>query len=150
MGFPRQEYWSVLPFPSSEDLPNPGIEPASPAWQVDSLPLNHLGNWLFYKKRTPPLPLSFPLPSFASPSELINTWHNYLLHPPHVRMWASLVVQLVKNLPAIQETRVQLLDGEDSLEKEMSTHSSILAWRIPWTEEPGRLQSMGSQESDTT
>ena len=51
----------------------------------------------------------------------------------------------VKNLPAIQETQVQSLGWEDSLEKGMATHSSILAWRIPWTEEPGELQSMGSQ-----
>ena len=58
---------------------------------------------------------------------------------------ASLIDQLVKNLPAMQETRVQFLGGEDPLEKEMATHSSILAWRIPWTEEPGRLQSMGLQ-----
>ena len=64
--------------------------------------------------------------------------------------WASLVVQLVKNLPAVQETRVRFLGWEDLLEKEMATHSSILAWRIPWTEEPGRLQSIGFQESDTT
>ena len=58
---------------------------------------------------------------------------------------ASLVAQTVKNLPARQETRVQSLGWEDPLEKEMATHSSILAWEIPWTEEPGRLQSMGSQ-----
>ena len=50
----------------------------------------------------------------------------------------------------MQETRVRFLDPEDLLEKEMATYSSILAWRIPWTEEPGRLQSMGSQESDPT
>ena len=50
----------------------------------------------------------------------------------------------------MQETWVQFLGQEDPLEKEMATHSSILAWRIPWTEEPGRLQSMGLQESDTT
>ena len=49
-----------------------------------------------------------------------------------------------------QETQVQSLGQEDSLEKEMATHSSILAWEIPWTEEPGRLQSMGSQELDMT
>ena len=61
-----------------------------------------------------------------------------------------LIAQLVKNLPAMQETRVQLLGQEDPLEKEMATHSSILAWRILRTEEPGRLQSMGSQKSDTT
>ena len=56
----------------------------------------------------------------------------------------------VKNLPAMQENQVQSLGWEDPLEKEMATHSSILAWRIPWTEEPSGLQSMGSQESDTT
>ena len=59
--------------------------------------------------------------------------------------WASLIAQLVKNPPAMQETPVRFLGGEDPLEKEMATHSSILAWKIPWTEEPGRLQSLGSQ-----
>ena len=58
---------------------------------------------------------------------------------------ASLVAQLVKNLPAMEETWVQFLGWEDPLEKEMATHSSILAWRIPCTEDPGGLQSMGSQ-----
>ena len=58
---------------------------------------------------------------------------------------ASLVAHLVKNPPAMWETWVWFLSGEDPLEKGMATHSSILAWRIPWTEEPGRLQSMGSQ-----
>ena len=57
----------------------------------------------------------------------------------------SLVAQMVKNLPAMQETQVQSLGWEDPLEKGMETHSSILAWRIPWTEEPGGLPSMGSQ-----
>ena len=64
--------------------------------------------------------------------------------------WASLVAQSVKNLPAVQETWVRSLGWEDALEKEMATHSSILAWEILWTEEPGRLQCMGSQESNTT
>ena len=59
--------------------------------------------------------------------------------------WASLVAQSVKNLPAVQETQVRSLGWEDPLEKEMATHSSILAWKISWTEEPGGLQSMGSQ-----
>ena len=54
-------------------------------------------------------------------------------------------VQMVKNLPAMQEIWVRSLDGEDPLEKGMATHSSILAWNIPWTEELGRLQSMGFQ-----
>ena len=53
------------------------------------------------------------------------------------------VAQMVKNLPTMQETWVQSLGGEDPLEKEMTTHSSILAWETPWTEEPGGLQSMG-------
>ena len=52
---------------------------------------------------------------------------------------------MVKNLPAMQETQLQSLGWEDPLEKRMAIHSSILAWRIQWTEEPGRLQSMGSQ-----
>ena len=60
------------------------------------------------------------------------------------------MAQLVKNLPAIQETRVRSLNWEDLLEKGMAINSSILAWRIPWTEEPGRLQAMGSQESNMT
>ena len=63
---------------------------------------------------------------------------------------SSLIGQLVKNLPAVWETWVQSLDQEDPLGKEMATHSSMLAWSIPWAEEPGRLQSMGSQESDMT
>ena len=57
----------------------------------------------------------------------------------------SLVVQMVKSLPTMQETWVQSLDQEDPLEKGMATHCSILAWKIPWIEEPGGLQSMGSQ-----
>ena len=55
---------------------------------------------------------------------------------------ASLVTQMVKNLPAVQETRIRSLGQEDPLEKGMAIHSSILAWRIPWTEEPGELQSI--------
>ena len=59
--------------------------------------------------------------------------------------YLSLVAQTVKCLPVMRETQVQSLDREDPLEKEMTTHSSILAWRILWVEEPGRLQSTGSQ-----
>ena len=57
----------------------------------------------------------------------------------------SLVVQMVKHMPAMRETRVQSLSWEDPLEKEMATHSSTLAWKIPWMEESGGLQSMGLQ-----
>ena len=59
--------------------------------------------------------------------------------------FTSLVAKTVKNLPAMQETWLQSLGWEDLLEKEMATHSSVLAWRVPWTEEPGGLQSFGSQ-----
>ena len=60
-------------------------------------------------------------------------------------IWLSLVAQTVKNPPVMQETWVRYLSQETPLEKRMATHSSILAWRIPWTEEPGGLQSTGSQ-----
>ena len=64
----------------------------------------------------------------------------------------SLVAQVVRHLPAMQETQVRYLGWEDPLEKEMATHSSTLAWKIPWTEEPGRLPGSpwGLKESDTT
>ena len=60
------------------------------------------------------------------------------------------MAQTVKSLPTMQETRLGSLVWEDPLKKEMATHSGILAWEIPWTEEPGRLQFMGPQESDMT
>ena len=60
-------------------------------------------------------------------------------------LWASLVAHTVKNRPAKQETWVQSMGWADPLEKGMAIHSSVLAWRIPWSEEPDRLQSMGSQ-----
>ena len=59
--------------------------------------------------------------------------------------WASLVAQMVKNLPVMQDTQVRSLGREDPLEKGMATHSSFLTWRIPWTQQPGGLPSMGSQ-----
>ena len=62
-----------------------------------------------------------------------------------LKVGASLVSQSVKNPPAMQETQIQFLGWEDPLKKEMAIHSSILAWEIPWTEEPGGLQSMGLQ-----
>ena len=71
-------------------------------------------------------------------------WRRDRLPTPY--SWASLVAQLVKNPPAIRETWVRSLSRDNPLEEGMATHSSILAWRIPWTEEPGQLQSTGSQE----
>ena len=71
-----------------------------------------------------------------------NTDFSILIVP----YWASLVAQMVEHLPTMQETWVQCLGREDPLWKEITTHFSILAWRIPWTEEPGGLQSMGLQK----
>ena len=71
------------------------------------------------------------------------------IRPWHESSGPSLVAQMVKNLPAMQETQFQSLSQEDPLEKEMATRSSILVQRIPWTEEPGGLQSMGMQKSWT-
>ena len=82
------------------------------------------------------------------PSELVDQCFH--LYHVQIDLQNRLVAQSVKNLLEIQETWVQSLGWEDPLEKEMAIHSSILAWRIPWTEEPARLQSLGSQELDTT
>ena len=86
---------------------------------------------------------------------IIKHWNHSIIGPPvgpeqgfmisFPILWASLVAQMVKNLSAMQETWVLSLCWENPLEKAMVTHSSIFSWRIPWTEEPGELQSMGSQ-----
>ena len=72
-------------------------------------------------------------------------WNFELILTHYVSLWASLVAQNVKNLPAMRETWIWCLGWEDPLEKGTATHSNILAWGIPWTEEPGGLQPMGSQ-----
>ena len=96
-----------------------------------------------------PLPMGFSRQQYWSGVPLSSPY----MYTPGAN---SLVAQSVKkqnktkHLPAVQETWVQSLGQEDPLEKEMPTHSSIHAWKIPWTEEPGRLQSMGLQELDTT
>ena len=125
MEFSRPEYWSGLPFPSPGDLSNPGIEPRSPAFQADSLPAElHCG---FLK--------------------LAAISHGALYTHGLTILRASLVAQMVKkkNLPALWEIWVPSLGWKDLLEKGTATHFSILAWRIPWTEEPGGLQSVESQ-----
>ena len=94
------------------------------------------------------LPLAGEVLTLQQSSLFLHTIIVYLHHNNNMR--ACLIVQLVKNLPAMQETQVQSLGQEDPLEKEMATHSSILARRILWTEEPGRLLSTGLQESDRT
>jgi len=120
MEFPRQEYWSRLLFPSPGGLLYPGMEPTSPVLQVGSL-----------LAKPPGKPLSY---------------HNVMLIiTAKTFPWAFPVAQTVKNLPTMQETQVRTLGWEDPLEKGMATYFSIRAWKIPWTEESGRLQSMRSQ-----
>ena len=113
MGFSRQEYWSGLPCPAPGDLPDPGIKPSF-------LMSPALAGRFFTTSAT-------------------REAHSFLVGS--LNMWASPVVQIVKNLPIMQETRVQSLSWEDLLEKGMANHSSILVSRIPWTEEPGGLLS---------
>ena len=83
--------------------------------------------------------------SSAGPAERQRPVEGHKLILKFTQMLASLVAQRVKNPLATQETQVQSLRWEDPLEKGMATHSSILAWRTPWTEKPGKLQFMGSQ-----
>ena len=86
------------------------------------------------------------IPKFMCfPAALLTSPGLFLFWVCTMFSWASLVVQTVKRLPAVQETRVRSLGWEDPLEKEMATHSSTLAWKIPWTEDARRLQSMRSQ-----
>ena len=92
-------------------------------------------------RRTPLLTLICEINTFVFAHAAQEEEERFLIHP----LPASLVAQMVKNLPAMRETLVWSLGQEDPWEKEMAPHSSILAWKIPWTEEPGRLQSMGSQ-----
>ena len=93
------------------------------------------GKWLVLLTLSQPL---IPPPS-------ITFWIWFWGH--HLFLFQSVVTQMVKNRPAMRETRVRSLHWEDPLEESMATHFSILAWRIPWTEEPGGLQSMGSQRA---
>ena len=160
MGFSKQESWSGLPLPSLGDLPDPGIKSRSPALQADSLPSEPPGkpmisitfqlmfvnllNWIAADQLSKRIAVtSFPDGSVGKESACIAGVPGSIpgsgrstgegIGYPLQYSWASLVVQLVKNLPAMQETWVQSLGWEDSLEKGKATHSSILAWRIPRT-----------------
>ena len=150
MGFPRQEYWSGLSFPSPGDLPDSGIEPSSPTLQADSLPSEPPGNPLRHYS-TCQLILSCPTEMHLWSLKEVNAYIKYTTY--HVYRPTFLVfphLYVLENLLAMQETQVWLLGQEDPLEKEMTTHSTILAWRIPWTEEPGGLHPWGLKELDTT
>ena len=108
------------------------------------------GRFLYFRRLRPGSGAVLAASLWTTFSFSINKLPHQILYPLSFRQpfkphRASLVAQMVKNLPTMQETWVQSLGWEDCLEKGMATHSSILAWRIPRTEEPGGLQSMGSQ-----
>ena len=147
MGFSRQEYWSGLPCPLPGDLSNPRIEPTSPESPA-------FGRQILYHWATgEPLGRSYIYPVSTSICIHID-WsmsisihiytHTYIYRLFYFKDWL-MWAQMVMNLPAMPETQVQSLGQENPLEKAMTTHSCILAWRILWTEKPGGLQSMGSQ-----
>ena len=153
MGFPRQEYWSGLPFSSPGDLPNPRMEPRSPALtgglfttELPGKPNVCIPLTNSYVKILTPLSDSIrrrDLRKGLGPALMNGT--GPLIKKPHRAPKGFPGGQTVKSLPVMQETRVQSLGREDPLEEGMAAHSSILSWRIPWTEEPSGLQSMGSQ-----
>ena len=130
VGFSRQESWSGLPCPPLGDLPDPVIKPGS--------------------LKSPQLRGRFFITSAswdAHSTSLLIILYIYIYIYIYSEGQASLMAQLVKNPPAMRDTRVRSWSQEDPLEEEMATHSNILAWRIPRTEEPGGLQSMGSQRA---
>ena len=117
------------------------MKPWSPASQADSLPFELQGSVFIYLAAS----------GLSCVMRALQLWHVgsvVVVGPASQR--TCIVAQSVKNLPAMQETWVRFLGREDPLEKEMATHSIILTWKIPWTEEPVRVQTMGSQELDTT
>ena len=109
--------------------------PAMPKTRVQSL------GW---EESLQPTPVFLQKSLVATAYGVAESWTKWLCNLT-LSLWASLVAQTVKYLPAMWETWVRSLGREFPLEKEMETHSSTLTWKIPWTEEPGRLQSMGSQ-----
>ena len=150
MGFLKQEYWRGLPFLYPGDFPDPGIEPASPALASKFFTTEPLGkpisNYIPQlkkkKEKKRKVTVGFSNSSVGKESscnaggassipESGRSAEEEIGHPLQYS-WASLVAQLVKNLPAVQKTWVPSLGWEDSLEIGKATHSSILAWRIPW------------------
>ena len=148
LGFSRQEYWSGLPFPSPGDLLGSGIKPTSSALAGRFFTTPPSGILPGCQKR---VPKSRPEPGWEG-SLGENVYVQLGCSAVHLKpsqhcQFDSLVAQLVKKkkVPEMRETQVQCLGWDNLLEKETATHSSILAWRIPWTEEPGGLQSMELQ-----
>ena len=162
MGFPRQKFWSGLPFPSLGDLPNPGIEPASPALWPDSSPLSHWGSpfigicvyvymyILFFNQKKTALQCCV---GFCHTKNVIQP-QLYIYHllpkPPPLPLPSS-----SRSLERARPGSLSLAEGATPTsyftndcvyipEKALAPHSGTLVWKIPWMEEPGRLQSMGS------
>ena len=126
MRFARQQYWSGLPLPS--------------LWRISSLPILLFSSiYLHWSLKKAFLFL------FAILWNSAFKWVYLSFSPLPFASLFTVVAQTVKRLCTMRETRVQSLDLEDPLEKETAIHSSTIAWKIPWTEEPGRLQTMGSQ-----
>ena len=128
LGFPRQEYWSGLPFLSLITI-------------YENLIISSM-TWVKIWESPSHPPLREDIYTHTHTHKLIHFIEQHKL--------ASQVAQWWRIHLSMQETQVQSLSWENPLQKEMASHSSILAWKIPWTEEPGGLQSMGHKESDTT
>ena len=137
MGVSRQEYWSGLPFSSPSPIPY--------YWKVVFFGGGELVAIIKDAYMNDLAHTSLQRIYFSSMKSKEQNFWVKRLKKKMFGAWASLVAKIVKSLPAVQETRVWSLGQEDPLEKEVATHSSILDWKIWWTEEPGRLQSMGSQ-----
>ena len=123
----RQEYWSGLPFSPPRDLPDPGIKPTPPSLA---------GRFFTTKPRRKPC---YP----STHAKFFSIIFITIYHYAQVKRWH--IGKESTCSAGDTQTRVQSLGGEDPLEKEMATHSSIFNWKISWTEEPGKLQSVGSQ-----
>ena len=141
--FPEAELWVMK---DSVQVAGPGTGSALShpgfLWTTQPLPCQHQDvGWEPHAH----LPISDNLTSTPRIRQDVDVGYFFLVLGWLLGLSASLVAQMVKRLPTMQETRVRSLGWEDPLEKEMATHSSIHAWKIPWTEEPGGLQSIGSQ-----
>ena len=161
MGFSRQEYWSGLPFPSPGDLPNPGIEPGSPALEADGLtsePRYNNYKYICIQSRNTQYIRQMLTSIKRHCNELILCTYNHFIVDPVEAPLVALEKWRVASEWAFSggtsgkeptchaehlRDTVWPLSMEDLLEKGMATHSTILAWRIPRTEEPGGLQFIG-------
>ena len=151
IGFPRQEHWSGFPFPS-RIFPTPGLNLHISGllhWQVGSLPLAPFQS-LVRDLKSYMLPLQWGKKKKEGREKKKKTiWtHYYSAKDPIASLFCSSVE--VENPPAVRESWVPSLGWEDPLEEGMAAHSSILAWRVPWTAEPGGYSPWGRKELDTT